>query len=375
MSAVTARVAPSDSAPVSPMKICAGWTLNQRKPSSAPMMSAHRRARLAWLGMLSRAISRYATNAMASVPPGQPVEAVGDVHAVRRRHDRERGEEDVDPGVDRHRADERHRDRGDLVRLLDLVRGHERDDREPDELLAGADALPRPGVEVVVEGAEQPDHRPAPRSGRRSRRPGSARGRSRSRGRRHDQEAAHRRRAFLRVVALRALFADPLAEPDRAEQPDVRRHQDDDEGEREQQPLDQLDGHRARTPFGPRSASDERVEADPARRLDQDHVPVAQPGPEDLERARGIGHDDGSARVRARRPRRAVAMLPTPEPTTTSSRRRPAGGVPDGAVALLVRIAQLEHLARGPRPGARADRRAPRGRPRPSLATRCSCRR
>ena len=32
MSAVTARVAPSASAPESPMKICAGWTLNHRKP-------------------------------------------------------------------------------------------------------------------------------------------------------------------------------------------------------------------------------------------------------------------------------------------------------------------------------------------------------
>ena len=42
MSAMTASVAPSASAPESPMKICAGWTLNHRKPSSAPMMSAHR---------------------------------------------------------------------------------------------------------------------------------------------------------------------------------------------------------------------------------------------------------------------------------------------------------------------------------------------
>ena len=32
ISAVTASVAPSDSAPESPMKIWAGWTLNHRKP-------------------------------------------------------------------------------------------------------------------------------------------------------------------------------------------------------------------------------------------------------------------------------------------------------------------------------------------------------
>ena len=48
MSAVTASVAPSDSAPESPMKICAGWTLNHRNPSSAPMIRAQSRARFGW---------------------------------------------------------------------------------------------------------------------------------------------------------------------------------------------------------------------------------------------------------------------------------------------------------------------------------------
>ena len=50
ISAVTASVAPSASAPESPMKICAGWALNQRKPSSAPMISAQRVARFGWVG-------------------------------------------------------------------------------------------------------------------------------------------------------------------------------------------------------------------------------------------------------------------------------------------------------------------------------------
>ena len=72
MSAVTASVAPSASAPESPMKIWAGWTLNQRKPSSAPMMSAHRSARFGWFGSLSRAMSMYATKAMTTVPPARP---------------------------------------------------------------------------------------------------------------------------------------------------------------------------------------------------------------------------------------------------------------------------------------------------------------
>ncbi len=48
MTAVTASVAPSASEPESPMKIWAGWTLNHRNASSAPMMRAHRTARLGW---------------------------------------------------------------------------------------------------------------------------------------------------------------------------------------------------------------------------------------------------------------------------------------------------------------------------------------
>ena len=55
------------------MKIWAGWTLNHRNPSSAPMISAHSRARFGWAsGALSRAMSMYATKAMASVPPDRP---------------------------------------------------------------------------------------------------------------------------------------------------------------------------------------------------------------------------------------------------------------------------------------------------------------
>jgi len=56
MSAVTASVAPSERAPESPMKICAGWTLNQRNPSNAPMISAHSRARFGCAGSFSSAI-------------------------------------------------------------------------------------------------------------------------------------------------------------------------------------------------------------------------------------------------------------------------------------------------------------------------------
>ena len=72
------------------MMIWAGWTLNHRKPSSAPMISAHRNAMLGWAGTLSSAMIMNDTNAKASVPPDEPVEAVGDVDAVRGRDDRER---------------------------------------------------------------------------------------------------------------------------------------------------------------------------------------------------------------------------------------------------------------------------------------------
>ena len=65
-----------------------------------------------------------------------------------------------------------------------------------------------------------------------------------------DEQAAHRRRPLLDVVALRPLLADPLAEPERVQDADVRGHQDDHQGEREEQALDELDlgeiaGHRA----------------------------------------------------------------------------------------------------------------------------------
>ena len=80
------------------MNIWAGWTLNQRKPSSAPMISAHRSARFGWCGSLSRAMIRNATKAKIERAAGQPVEAVGEVDAVARRDDREGGEEHVQPG-------------------------------------------------------------------------------------------------------------------------------------------------------------------------------------------------------------------------------------------------------------------------------------
>ena len=73
ISAVTASVAPRERAPESPMKIWAGWTLNHRKPSSAPMISAQQRqVRLRQRGVEQGDLSMYATKAIASVPPDSP---------------------------------------------------------------------------------------------------------------------------------------------------------------------------------------------------------------------------------------------------------------------------------------------------------------
>ena len=83
------------------------------------------------------------------------------------------------------------------------------------------DPLPGPGVQVVVEGAEQADARQGC-EGREGVRPRLAQEQEDPEDDEHDEQAAHRRRAFLDVVGLGALLADPLAEAERLEQPDVR---------------------------------------------------------------------------------------------------------------------------------------------------------
>ena len=55
------------------------------------------------------------------------------------------------------RADERHADGRDRIGLLDLPRRDDGHDGEPEELLAGADPLAGPGVQVIVERAEAAD--------------------------------------------------------------------------------------------------------------------------------------------------------------------------------------------------------------------------
>ncbi len=225
MSAVTASVAPRASEPESPMITWAGWTLNHRKPSSPPTMSAHSTARFGWVGSLSRATNTNATKAKTSVPPARPsrpsvmltplaVATIANAAKAMNTH----GSIITVP-------DERDRDAVDRVRALDLERRGDREDDEPDQLLARADPLARLGVEVVVERAEAADEEQ-----RRQRRDDAARRQAaleEEEQAEHDpdqEQAAHRRRAGLHVVGLRPLLADPLAHADEVQEADVGRH-------------------------------------------------------------------------------------------------------------------------------------------------------
>ena len=160
MSAMTASVAPSARAPESPMKTSAGWTLNQRKPSRAPMMSAHRMARLGWAkGVLRAAMAMKPMKAKTSVPPARPSRPSVMLTRCWRPRWRTRANRMYSAGLDADRAEERHDERVDVVGVLDLPRHDERHDRLPDQLLAGADAVAGARVEPVVGRAQRSHQR------------------------------------------------------------------------------------------------------------------------------------------------------------------------------------------------------------------------
>ena len=380
--AITASVAPSESDPASPMMIWAGWTLNHRKPSSAPMISAHRSAIWGCAGTLSRAMIRKRDEGERERAAGQPVEAVGDVDAVGRGHDRERGEEDVDDRVDRDVADERDPDARDLVRVLDLVRDDQRDDRLPQQLLADADPLAGSRVEVVVGGAQQAHERE-----RRERGDDAALGRPAQDQEDDDhdddhEQAAHRRRAPLDHVALRALLADLLAEAGVSQEAHVGRHQDHDEGEREQQALDQLQRHGAGSgpPSAAHEAVDDPLELDATRRLDQHRVARthdARRAAATAAAASATAMTEPAGMPAASAPSTIPRARPPGPPSTTirASSTRPAAS-PDLEVARVVGVAQLAHLAQDGDPvrGREAGQQLQRGEHR-ARARRCSCRR
>ena len=97
---------------------------------------------------------------------------------------------------------------------------------------------------------------------------------------------------MLDLVAVRTLDPDLLREAGRAQQADVRRHQDHDDREGEEQALDQLDLHRAvgsGAAEGGDEVVDEEVEGDAARRLDEDDVAGREVPAEDVQGLRAVG--------------------------------------------------------------------------------------
>ena len=317
-----------------------------------------------------------------SVPPAKPVEAVGEVDAVGRGHDRERGEDDERPRLDRDVAQERHRQRSDVVGRLDLVGDEQARGDLPQQLLADADPLAGRRVEVVVEGAQATDEQQGEdrRDGLRAPEGAVADDLEEQRAGRDDddhQDAAHRWRAFLDEVRLRPLLADALAQAQAAQQHDERRHQDDHQGERQEDALDDAGGDRHATVSGWASATqlvDEVEEALAVGGLEQDDVTVAQDVLEPAQRDLAVARDVRAVRVHAgglgrvgvdlRRPGRRPSARPPSWPRT----RRPRCGsrrCPDPARA----------SRRGPRRGARAGWRGDRARRPSSRAPRCTCRR
>ena len=112
--------------------------------------------------------------AKASVPPGQAVEPVGQVHAVAGADDRDHGyddeeerpdfeatigEWDLDDRGELDVADERDPDAVEAEVVLHVDGDADCHDRLPHDLLATPDAEAGPGIEEVIRGAESSDER------------------------------------------------------------------------------------------------------------------------------------------------------------------------------------------------------------------------
>ena len=99
--AVTASVAPSDSAPGVADEDLRRVDVEPQEPEQR---ADDQRAQQRQVGLGRRVEQRdqhVGDEGDGDGPAGQPVEPIGDVDAVRRGDDRERGEDDVDPRVDR----------------------------------------------------------------------------------------------------------------------------------------------------------------------------------------------------------------------------------------------------------------------------------
>ena len=166
MSAMTASVAPSARAPgVAHEDLGRVHVVPEEREDGADDQGAEERqvgrVDAAVAGLLERdgGDDHVADEREDERAAGEPVEAVGDVHRVARRDDREGGDEDVEPRRDLDRSDEGDEERVDLVRVLDLPCGDPADDRLPEQLLAAADAVARARVEPVVGRPEQAHER------------------------------------------------------------------------------------------------------------------------------------------------------------------------------------------------------------------------
>ena len=166
-----------------------------------------------------------------------------------------------------------------------------------------------------------------------------------------------------------------MREPERLEQPDVRRHQDDHEGERQQQALDQLDGHvgRAPRPSVVRARpSTTRSSPIPRDALTRTTSPSRRRGRQRVDGGLGVADPEDRGRRPARRParpRRSPRRPARRRPASRRSGRRPRR--PTRWPSSL-RLAELEHLAEDGDRAGRAARPAGRAPRRPSAARRCS---
>ena len=130
-----------------------------------------------------------------------------------------------------------------------------------------------------------------------------------------DRDAAHRRRAALGLVALRALVADLLAEALPREEPDQVRGEQDRDRERHARG-DEDAPHATGSRVGVQQRGRQPVQPGRAGGLDQHDVAGRQLGAQQLERRVGD--------VRDRAARRRSSGAPTVTSSSTPSRRRRA---------------------------------------------------
>ena len=143
------------------------------------------------------------------------------------------------------------------------------------------------------------------------------------------------------------------------------RHEDHDQGEREQQPLDQVDRHRSavRGPAAPLLAQglDEDLEGRAARGLDEDDVAGPEQRSKCVRRRVAIGHEEDPV-GREAGATGSIGNAGCPFADDDQPVDQPGGRLPDLAMARLGGVAQLQHLAEDrDRPAGQAGQQLQRG--------------